>query len=75
MKTDEEMLEVAIKEAKIGLSEAGVPIGAALFDKDGNLLGKGHNKRVQDNDPTTHAETDGVVILFQTKNFNNSALK
>lgn len=52
------MLDVAVNEAKIGLSEGGIPIGAALFDKDGNLLGKGHNRRVQENDASVHGETD-----------------
>lgn len=52
------MLAVAIEEAKLGLSEGGIPIGAALFDKDGTLLGRGHNRRVQDGDASMHAETD-----------------
>lgn len=52
------MLEIAIEEAKNGLAEGGIPIGAALFDKDGNLLGSGHNQRVQENDPSVHGETD-----------------
>ncbi len=52
------MLDVAIEEARIGLSEEGIPIGAALFDQDGNLLGRGHNRRVQENDPSVHGETD-----------------
>ncbi len=52
------MLEVAIEEARIGLSEGGIPIGAALFRRDGTLLGRGHNRRVQENDPSVHAETD-----------------
>ncbi|HWR03447.1 MAG TPA: nucleoside deaminase [Humidesulfovibrio sp.] len=51
------MLEVALEEARKGLSEGGVPIGAALFDSAGVLLGRGHNRRVQDNDPAIHAET------------------
>ncbi len=46
----EKMLNVAIEEARIGLAEGGVPIGAALFDGEGNLLGKGRNRRVQEND-------------------------
>lgn len=54
----EKMLEVAIEEAKIGLAEGGIPIGAALFDNNGNLLGRGHNRRVQENDPSVHGETD-----------------
>ena len=52
------MLDVAIDEAKAGLAEGGIPIGAALFDTGGALLGKGHNRRVQDDDPSMHAETD-----------------
>ena len=56
--TNEEMLSVAIAEAKLGLSEGGIPIGAALFDVNGNCLGRGHNRRVQENDASMHAETD-----------------
>lgn len=52
------MLAVAIEEAKIGLAEGGIPIGAALFDKNGKLLGRGHNRRVQENDASVHGETD-----------------
>lgn len=56
--TNKEMLAVAIEEAKLGLAEGGIPIGAALFDSNGNLLGRGHNRRVQENDPSIHGETD-----------------
>jgi creatinine deaminase len=52
------MLKPAIEEARQGLIEGGIPIGAALFDYEGNLLGRGHNRRVQDGDPSVHAETD-----------------
>lgn len=52
------MLRVAIDEARLGLAEGGIPIGAALFTAHGVLLGRGHNRRIQDNDPSTHAETD-----------------
>ena len=52
------MLDVAIAEARLGLSEGGIPIGAALFDGDGKLLGRGHNRRVQESDPSVHGETD-----------------
>jgi len=51
------MLSVAVAQARAGLAEGGIPIGAALFDSTGALLGKGHNRRVQDNDPSMHAET------------------
>ena len=54
----ERMLEVALAEARAGLAEGGIPIGAALFDRQGTVLGRGHNRRVQDGDPSAHAETD-----------------
>jgi cytosine/creatinine deaminase len=57
-KTDLEMLAVAIAEAKKGLAEGGLPIGAAIFGSDGSLVGSGHNRRVQNGDPSLHAETD-----------------
>jgi cytosine deaminase len=51
------MLDVAIQQARLGASEGGVPIGAALFDQNGTLLGEGRNLRIQENDPSMHAET------------------
>jgi creatinine deaminase len=50
-------LAIAVEEARIGLAEGGIPIGAALYHRDGTLLGRGHNRRVQDDDASTHAET------------------
>ncbi|MGA8272123.1 MAG: nucleoside deaminase [Candidatus Sulfotelmatobacter sp.] len=52
------MLEVAIAEARKGLAEGGIPIGAAIFDGNGKLVGAGHNRRVQNGDPSLHGETD-----------------
>jgi len=52
------MLETALTEARQGLAEGGIPIGAALFHQDGTLLGCGHNRRIQENDPSVHGETD-----------------
>lgn len=52
------LLKIAIAEARLGLAEGGIPIGAALFDAKGKLLGRGHNLRVQEDDPAMHAETD-----------------
>jgi len=52
------MLTVAYDEAVLGLREGGIPIGAALFLRDGTLLGSGHNRRVQEDDASVHAETD-----------------
>jgi len=57
-KTAETMLAVALEEARTGLAEGGIPIGAALFRRDGTLLGRGHNRRVQEDDPSVHGETD-----------------
>jgi cytosine/creatinine deaminase len=52
------MLQTALAEARLGLAEGGIPIGAALFTREGKLLGKGHNRRVQQGDPSAHGETD-----------------
>lgn len=52
------LLDTAYAEAQLGLAEGGVPVGAALFDSAGKLLGRGHNRRVQENDPSIHGETD-----------------
>jgi len=54
----EQMLAVALKEARVGFEEGGIPIGAALFRRSGELLSRGHNRRVQQGDPSVHAETD-----------------
>ena len=53
-----EMLQTAIAEARVGLGEGGIPIGAALFHRGGELLGAGHNRRVQQDDASVHGETD-----------------
>jgi cytosine deaminase len=52
------MLAVALAEARKGLAEGGIPIGAAIFDAAGRLVGAGHNRRVQNGDPSMHGETD-----------------
>ena len=52
------MLAVALAEARIGLAEGGIPIGAAIFDASGQLIAAGHNRRVQHDDPSMHGETD-----------------
>jgi cytosine deaminase len=54
----QQLLQVAIAEAKQGLTEGGIPIGACLADQQGRILGRGHNRRVQQNDPSVHGETD-----------------
>lgn len=53
-----EMLAVAIEEARLGLAEGGIPVGAAIFDSFGRLISRGRNRRVQQGDPSIHGETD-----------------
>ena len=53
-----QLLAIAYEEAQLGLAEGGVPVGAALFDSTGKLLGRGHNRRVQEDAPHIHGETD-----------------
>jgi len=52
------MLSVALEEARKGLAEGGIPVGAAIFNASGQLVGAGHNRRVQNGDPSMHGETD-----------------
>jgi cytosine deaminase len=70
----EAMLAVAIEEARQGLTEGGIPIGAALFDKAGNLLGRGHNRRIQENDPSIHGETDAFRKAGRQKNYRDKIM-
>ncbi|RTE87094.1 MULTISPECIES: nucleoside deaminase [Gammaproteobacteria] len=72
--TEQDMLDVALKEARRGYEEGGVPVGAALFDEDGSLLGKGRNRRVQDNDPSVHGETDAFRKAGRQTNYRNKTL-
>jgi creatinine deaminase len=72
--SNEQMLAVAIEEARRGLAEGGIPIGAALFDTDGNLLGRGHNRRVQENDPSIHGETDAFRKAGRQRNYRNTII-
>jgi len=63
------MLEVAIKEARQGLAEGGIPIGAAIFDQSSKLIGAGHNRRVQQGDPSVHGETDAFRNAGRQKSY------
>ena len=72
--TDEEKLQVAIAEAHLGLSEGGIPIGAALFDEDGKLLGSGHNLRVQEGDASMHGETSAFRNAGRQKSYRKVTL-
>jgi creatinine deaminase len=68
------MLAVAIEEARKGLDEGGIPIGAALFDKDGKLLGRGHNRRVQEDDPSVHGETDAFRKAGRQRSYRDKIM-
>lgn len=65
------MLDVALAEARKGLAEGGIPIGAAIFDADGRLLGAGHNRRVQNGDPSMHGETDAFRDAGRQRSYRN----
>lgn len=68
------MLQIAIEEAEQGLTEGGIPIGAALFDEDGKLLGRGHNRRIQEDDPSIHAETDAFRKAGRQRSYLNTIM-
>jgi len=68
------MLAVALEEARTGLAEGGIPIGAALFRRAGTLLGQGHNRRVQENDPSVHAETDAFRKAGRQRNYRDTVM-
>lgn len=68
------MLQVAIAEAHQGLAEGGIPIGAALFDQQGTLLGRGHNRRVQEGDPSVHGETDAFRKAGRQRSYRKTIM-
>jgi creatinine deaminase len=68
------MLETAVEEAQCGLAEGGIPIGAALFDNAGKLLGRGRNRRVQEGDPSAHGETDAFRKAGRQKSYRDKIM-
>ena len=68
------MLDVAYQEARKGLSEGGIPIGAALFSHSGVLLGSGHNRRVQQGDPSIHGETDAFRAAGRQRDYRSTIM-
>jgi cytosine deaminase len=73
-KSAAEMLEVATVQARAGRAEGGIPIGAALFGSDGTLLGRGHNRRVQDGDPSMHAETAAFRAAGRQRSYRGTTM-
>lgn len=68
------LLRVALDEARRGLAEGGIPIGAALFTRGGELLGAGHNRRIQDSDPALHAETDAFRRAGRQRDYRDTVM-
>jgi cytosine deaminase len=68
------MLKVAIAEAREGLAEGGIPVGAALFDRQGRLLSRGHNRRIQENDPSVHGETDAFRKAGRQRSYRDKIM-
>jgi cytosine/creatinine deaminase len=65
------MLKIALEEARQGLTEGGIPIGAAIFTRDGKLVSRGHNRRVQQGDPSVHAETDAFRLAGRQRSYRD----
>jgi cytosine deaminase len=68
------MLRIALAEARQGLAEGGIPIGAALFDQHGTLLGRGYNRRVQEGDPSVHGETDAFRKAGRQRSYRDKIM-
>jgi cytosine deaminase len=68
------LLAVALEEARAGLAEGGIPIGSALFDAEGALLGRGHNQRVQRDDPSAHAEVDAFRAAGRRRGYGDTII-
>jgi cytosine deaminase len=67
----ESMLKVALEEARHGFTEGGIPIGAAMFTHDGKLVSRGHNRRVQQGDPSMHGETDAFRCAGRQRSYRD----
>ena len=68
------LLEVALEEARAGMEEGGIPIGAALFDASGALLGRGRNQRVQGDDPSAHGETEAFRNAGRRRSYRDTIM-
>jgi creatinine deaminase len=70
----EPMLAVALEEARTGFEEGGIPIGAALFTADGELISRGRNRRVQQSDPSVHGETDAFRRAGRQRSYRDMVM-
>ncbi|TCK20363.1 nucleoside deaminase [Pseudonocardia endophytica] len=71
---DDSWLDVALDEARTGLASGGIPIGAALVAADGTVLGRGHNRRVQDDDPSVHGETAAFRSAGRQRDYRSTTM-
>jgi cytosine deaminase len=67
-------MDVAVEEAVRGRDEGGIPIGAALIGRDGSVLGRGHNRRIQDDDPSVHGETDAFRNAGRQRSYRGTTM-
>jgi creatinine deaminase len=70
----EHMMAVALEEARLGFDEGGIPIGAALFTTSGELISRGHNRRVQQGDPSIHGETDAFRRAGRQRSYRDKVM-
>ena len=70
----EQLLQVALGEARLGLAEGGIPIGACLGDAQGRVLGRGRNRRVQHGDPSAHGETDAFRSAGRQRGYHDKVM-
>ena len=70
----QKLLDIAIQEARLGASEGGIPIGGALFNGEGDLLGRGRNRRVQEDDPSIHGETDAFRKAGRQRSYRDTIM-
>ncbi len=70
----EQMLGTALEEARTGMAEGGVPIGAAVFRRSGELVSRGHNRRVQQGDPSIHGETDAFRRAGRQRSYRDMVM-
>jgi len=69
----DEFMAAAIAEARAGLAEGGIPIGSVLV-RDGIIIGRGHNKRVQELNPMVHAEIDCLIQAGRVGHYRDTVL-
>jgi cytosine/creatinine deaminase len=68
------MMTVALEEARMSMIEGGIPIGAAMFTREGKLVSRGHNRRVQQSDPSIHGETDAFRRAGRQKSYRDMVM-